>query len=48
MKGFAEAMGLSVEASNNEDAPEGKRGACFTLRIPQRLIILDLPDRDAP
>ena len=40
VKGFAEAMGLTVEASNNEEP----RGARFTLRIPQSLIITDFPD----
>ncbi|HKX80133.1 MAG TPA: sensor histidine kinase KdpD [Novosphingobium sp.] len=40
VKGFAEAMGLTVEASNNAEP----RGACFALRIPQSLIITDLPD----
>ncbi|MFC0205732.1 DUF4118 domain-containing protein [Novosphingobium soli] len=35
VKAFAEAMGLSVEAAGNPDAP----GACFTLRIPQALIM---------
>jgi two-component system sensor histidine kinase KdpD len=43
VKGFAEAMGLSVEASN-EEAPHG---ACFTIRIPQPLIILPM-DKDLP
>jgi two-component system sensor histidine kinase KdpD len=40
VKGFVEAMGLSVEASNNVEP----LGACFTLRIPQSLIIPDFPD----
>ena len=35
VKGFAEAMGLSVEAGNEGDPP----GACFTIHIPQTLII---------
>lgn len=35
VKGFAEAMGLAVEAANIEDP----RGACFTLRIPEALIL---------
>ncbi|GFE74796.1 two-component sensor histidine kinase [Novosphingobium sp. TCA1] len=35
VKGFAEAMGLSVDASNNEDP----FGACFTIRIPNDLIL---------
>lgn len=39
VKGFAEAMGLSVEASNNAK-PQGAR---FTIKIPDRLIILN-PD----
>jgi len=42
VKGFAEAMGLSVSASNNEDP----YGACFTLTIPERLIITSLPHED--
>jgi two-component system sensor histidine kinase KdpD len=44
VKGFAEAMGLSVEASNNE-APHG---ACFTIRIPNALILKSFEDRDVP
>ncbi|WP_404478123.1 DUF4118 domain-containing protein [Novosphingobium sp. BL-52-GroH] len=44
VKGFAEAMGLSVEASNNEDP----WGACFTLRIPKSLIIAHLESRELP
>jgi len=44
VKGFAEAMGLSVEASNNEDP----RGACFTIRIPETLIITHLNDKELP
>ena len=44
VKGFAEAMGLSVEASNNEDP----HGACFTIRIPERLIITHLDDKEQP
>lgn len=44
VKGFAEAMGLTAEASNNL-APFG---ACFTIRIPEELIIRDLPDKDTP
>lgn len=47
VKGFAEAMGLSVEASNNEDTLDGgRRGACFTIRIPERLIIRHLDNED--
>ena len=38
VKGFAEAMGLSVEASNAEDP----FGACFTISIPEALIIRHL------
>lgn len=41
VKGFAEAMGLSVSASNNDDP----RGACFTIRIPQALILAAIDDR---
>ena len=43
VKGFADAMGLSVEASNEAEP----RGACFTIRIPQSLIILPM-DKDLP
>ena len=39
VKGFAEAMGLGVDASTNSEP----RGACFTLRIPEHLIITDFP-----
>ncbi len=42
VKGFAEAMGLSVEASNNDDP----QGACFTIRIPEGLIITHLDDKE--
>lgn len=42
VKGFAEAMGLSVEASNNDDPP----GACFTICIPETLIITHLNDKE--
>lgn len=44
VKGFAEAMGLSVEAGNNEDP----HGACFTIRIPEGLIITHLNDKELP
>lgn len=44
VKGFAEAMGLSVEASNNAEP----HGACFTIRIPEALIITHLIDKDIP
>lgn len=44
VKGFAEAMGLTVAASNNEDP----HGACFTIRIPEALIITNLTDKDIP
>jgi len=44
VKGFAEAMGLSVEASNNDDP----HGACFTIRIPETLIIMHLDDKELP
>lgn len=44
VKGFAEAMGLSVEASNNDDP----HGACFTIRIPETLIITHLNDKELP
>ena len=42
VKGFAEAMGLTVSASNNQE-PYGAR---FTLTIPERLIITNLPHED--
>ncbi|PNU05615.1 sensor histidine kinase [Novosphingobium guangzhouense] len=42
VKGFAEAMGLSVEASNAEEP----FGACFTIRIPEALIIRHPDDED--
>ena len=35
VKGFAEAMGLSVAAANNADP----HGACFTITIPEHLIL---------
>ncbi len=44
VKGFAEAMGLSVEASNTAEP----HGACFTIRIPETLIITHLIDKDIP
>ncbi|WP_443971399.1 DUF4118 domain-containing protein [Sphingobium sp. CR28] len=44
VKGFSEAMGLSVEASNHDDP----HGACFTIRIPQRLIITYLDHKGVP
>jgi two-component system sensor histidine kinase KdpD len=43
VKGFAEAMGLDVSASNNREP----FGACFTITIPQSLIISDLPREEA-
>ncbi|WP_311267844.1 sensor histidine kinase KdpD [Sphingobium sp. WCS2017Hpa-17] len=42
VKGFAEAMGLRVSASNNSEP----FGACFTITIPQALIITELPHED--
>ncbi|HUD90439.1 sensor histidine kinase KdpD [Sphingobium sp.] len=42
VKGFAEAMGLSVSAANNREP----FGACFTITIPQSLIISELPHED--
>ncbi|OHD01284.1 MAG: histidine kinase [Sphingopyxis sp. RIFCSPHIGHO2_01_FULL_65_24] len=42
VKGFAEAMGLSVEAGNNAEP----HGACFTIRIPDALIITHPIDKD--
>ncbi|BBD97154.1 sensor histidine kinase KdpD [Sphingobium amiense] len=44
VKGFAEAMGLTVSAANNADPP----GACFTITIPQALILADLRAEDIP
>jgi two-component system sensor histidine kinase KdpD len=37
VKGFAEAMGMSVEAANNQDP----HGACFTIRVPETAFIAD-------
>ena len=37
VKGFAEAMGLRVDARNNEDG----RGAAFTIRFPEELLVRD-------
>jgi two-component system sensor histidine kinase KdpD len=44
VKGFAEAMGLTVEAGNNPDP----HGACFTIRIPDSLIITHLDGEEIP
>ena len=44
VKGFAEAMGLAVSASNNADP----LGACFTITIPDTLILADLRAEDMP
>ncbi|KQN09441.1 histidine kinase [Sphingobium sp. Leaf26] len=44
VKGFAEAMGLKVSATNNHEP----FGACFTITIPQALIITELPQEDIP
>ena len=44
VKGFAEAMGLHVEATNNAEP----WGACFTLRIPQPLVIANVADDSQP
>ncbi|SEJ53235.1 two-component system, OmpR family, sensor histidine kinase KdpD [Sphingobium sp. AP50] len=44
VKGFAEAMGLSVSAANRAQP----LGACFTLTMPQALIITELPHEDIP
>jgi two-component system sensor histidine kinase KdpD len=44
VKGFAEAMGLSVEAGNNADP----HGACFTIKIPETLLITTPIDKDIP
>jgi two-component system sensor histidine kinase KdpD len=35
VKGFAEAMGLQVNARNNDEAP----GACFTVRFPEESLV---------
>jgi two-component system sensor histidine kinase KdpD len=37
VKGFAEAMGLAVQAANREEP----RGAVFTLTFPDRLLVFD-------
>ncbi|QHD68533.1 DUF4118 domain-containing protein [Sphingobium yanoikuyae] len=42
VKAFAEAMGLSVSARTVADPP----GACFTLHIPQSLILTDIMEKD--
>ena len=44
VKAFAEAMGLTVAASNIADPP----GACFTLRFPEPLLITAFPHEDRP
>ncbi len=44
VKGFAEAMGLAVEAGNNEEP----HGACFTIQIPEALIIAPMSDKENP
>jgi len=44
VKGFAEAMGLAVEAGNNPDP----HGACFTISIPETLIIAPVDDKEIP
>jgi two-component system sensor histidine kinase KdpD len=46
VKGFAEAMGLTVEAGNNDEPPGVPRGACFTLRIPEAQIIAHTMPKD--
>jgi two-component system sensor histidine kinase KdpD len=40
VKGFAEAMGLEVEASNRGDL----KGARFTLRFPEKLLIREIEE----
>jgi two-component system sensor histidine kinase KdpD len=42
VKGFAEAMGLSVSARGNAD----ESGACFTIFIPQGLIVRGRPEEE--
>ena len=42
VKAFAEAMGLSVSARTVADPA----GACFTLHIPQSLILTDIMEKD--
>ncbi|WP_288484938.1 sensor histidine kinase KdpD [uncultured Novosphingobium sp.] len=44
VKGFAEAMGLSVEAANNHDP----HGACFTIRLPEALLLTQIDSGDVP
>jgi len=41
VKGFAEAMGLAVEAANRGD-PTGAR---FTLRFPEAALVRDLEEQ---
>ena len=38
VKGFAEAMGLGVDAANRPD----RQGACFTLRFPEEKLVREL------
>ncbi|HEY0270436.1 MAG TPA: ATP-binding protein, partial [Sphingomonas sp.] len=40
VKGFAEAMGLRVDAANRARP----RGACFTIHIPNDLLVDDLDE----
>ena len=42
VRGFAEAMGFTVEATNRAD----RRGACFTLRFPEALLVLSQDGRE--
>jgi len=44
VKGFAEAMGLTVEAANRDEP----RGAVFTLRFPEILLLRAIDARDIP
>ena len=44
VKGFAEAMGLSVQAANNLDP----LGACFTIRIPDALLLTHMTGEELP
>jgi two-component system sensor histidine kinase KdpD len=48
VKGFAQAMGLTVAAANAHADPERPQGACFTITIPERLIVTGLRQEDTP
>jgi len=41
-------MGLTVAAANAHANPERPQGACFTITIPERLIVTGLRQEDTP